>query len=201
MASADVSGKTLAGAADPGVRGAGRALRRARSIWCSCRSCSTSATTRRRRQRPGGRSPRTARSSPAPGCRSSRVRSARRRGTTDLVRYAFLTLRGYLQGGIISAHIADIIDDAVPRRLLVEGVAAAIQSEAERRGIEISRALSGARARPCSPRRRAGPTGRCGWARRCGCDPSPRSSKSEMSGQLASASAVARALPVMSRSP
>ncbi len=57
---------------------------------------------------------------------------------TDLVRYAFLTLRGYLQGGIISAHIADTADDTVPRRLLIQGVAAAIAAEAGRRGIEIS---------------------------------------------------------------
>lgn len=56
---------------------------------------------------------------------------------TDLVRFAFLTLRGYLQGGIISAHIADLTDDTVPRRLLIEGVAAAIQAEAERRGIPV----------------------------------------------------------------
>jgi AcrR family transcriptional regulator len=57
---------------------------------------------------------------------------------TDLVRFAFLTLRGYLQGGIISAHIADMTDDTVPRRMLVEGVAAAIRAEAERRAITIS---------------------------------------------------------------
>jgi AcrR family transcriptional regulator len=57
---------------------------------------------------------------------------------TELVRYAFLTLRGYLQGGIISAHIADKPDDTVPRRLLIEGVAAAIRNEAERRGVRIS---------------------------------------------------------------
>jgi hypothetical protein len=56
---------------------------------------------------------------------------------TDLVRYAFLTLRGYLQGGIISAHIADMTDDTVPRRLLIEGVAAAIEAEARSQGIEI----------------------------------------------------------------
>jgi AcrR family transcriptional regulator len=56
----------------------------------------------------------------------------------DLVRYAFLTLRGYLQGGIISAHIANLTDDTVPRRLLIEGVAAAIQTEAKRQGFEIS---------------------------------------------------------------
>jgi hypothetical protein len=56
---------------------------------------------------------------------------------TDLVRYAFLALRGYLQGGIIAAHIADMTDDTVPRRLLIEGVADAIQAEAGRRGIEL----------------------------------------------------------------
>ncbi len=57
---------------------------------------------------------------------------------TDLVRFAFLTLRGYLQGGIISAHISAPMDDTVPRRMLIEGVASAIQAEAARRGISIS---------------------------------------------------------------
>src|SRR5204863_9371264 len=37
----------------------------------------------------------------------------------DLVRYAFLTLRGYLQGRVIAASIADVGGDAVDRELLV----------------------------------------------------------------------------------
>jgi AcrR family transcriptional regulator len=54
---------------------------------------------------------------------------------SDLVRYAFLTMRGYLQGDMISSRIAATIDDTVQRRLLVAGVAAAIRQEAEARGI------------------------------------------------------------------
>ncbi len=55
----------------------------------------------------------------------------------DLVRYAFLTLRGYLQGGMISARISTTSDDSVPRRLLVTGIAAAIRQEAQARGLTI----------------------------------------------------------------
>jgi len=51
----------------------------------------------------------------------------------NLVRYAFSTLRGYLTGGLIAAHIADTADDSIQRRLLVEGVAAAVRGEAGRR--------------------------------------------------------------------
>jgi AcrR family transcriptional regulator len=50
-----------------------------------------------------------------------------------IVRYAFSTLRGYLTGQLVASHIADTSDDTVPRRLLVEGVAAAIRSETARR--------------------------------------------------------------------
>ena len=55
----------------------------------------------------------------------------------DLVRYAFETLRGYLAGNIIASSIAERSDDTVPRDLLVRGVAAAMTTEAERRGIAI----------------------------------------------------------------
>lgn len=55
----------------------------------------------------------------------------------DLVRYAFLTMRGYLQGGMISSRIADITDDTVPRRLLIAGIAAAIRQEAQLRGMDV----------------------------------------------------------------
>jgi AcrR family transcriptional regulator len=51
----------------------------------------------------------------------------------DLVRYAFSTLRGYLTGHVIASRIADMADDTVQRRLLVEGVAAAIQAETDQR--------------------------------------------------------------------
>lgn len=56
----------------------------------------------------------------------------------DLVKYAFLTLRGYLQGGLISSRIADTADDTVQRRLLVRGVAAAIREQARSQGIHLS---------------------------------------------------------------
>lgn len=55
----------------------------------------------------------------------------------DLVIYAFSTLRGYLGGNIIASSISEQQDDAVPRDLLVRGVAAAITDEAARRGITI----------------------------------------------------------------
>jgi len=55
----------------------------------------------------------------------------------DLLRYAFLTLRGYLSGSLIASSIAEVGDDTVPRALLVEGVAAAIRAEAGRRGITV----------------------------------------------------------------
>ncbi len=50
-----------------------------------------------------------------------------------IVRYAFSVLRGYLTGQLIASHIADTSDDTVPRRLLVEGVAAAVRAETARR--------------------------------------------------------------------
>ena len=56
----------------------------------------------------------------------------------DLVRYAFATLRGYLQGSLISSSITEIADDTSERELLVRGVAAAILAEAERRGVSVS---------------------------------------------------------------
>jgi AcrR family transcriptional regulator len=56
---------------------------------------------------------------------------------SDLVRYAFLTLRGYLTGNLIASSIADTKDDRVQRKLLVRGVATAITSEAKRRGVPL----------------------------------------------------------------
>ncbi len=58
-------------------------------------------------------------------------------GEGDLLRYAFLTLRGYLSGSLIASSIADTADDTVPRALLVQGVAAAIRAEAARRAIPV----------------------------------------------------------------
>ena len=55
----------------------------------------------------------------------------------ELVRYAFLTIRGYLQGGMISSRIADTPDDTIPRQLLVRGVAASVRSEAKARGLVL----------------------------------------------------------------
>jgi hypothetical protein len=55
----------------------------------------------------------------------------------DLVRYAFGTLRGYLQGRLIASSIADCSDDRAERELLIRGVASAITSEAARRGVSI----------------------------------------------------------------
>jgi AcrR family transcriptional regulator len=56
----------------------------------------------------------------------------------DLVRYAFSTLRGYLQGSLIASSIAELADDTIERELLVRGVAAAITSEAARRGVSVN---------------------------------------------------------------
>jgi AcrR family transcriptional regulator len=53
----------------------------------------------------------------------------------DLIRYAFVTFRWYLTGTLIASRLADAGDDVVPRRLLVEGVAAAIRAESARRGL------------------------------------------------------------------
>jgi len=58
-------------------------------------------------------------------------------GEEDLVRYAFTTLRGYLQGGLIARSIAETRSDRVPRELLVRGVAAAVRSESAARGIPL----------------------------------------------------------------
>jgi len=54
-----------------------------------------------------------------------------------LVRYAFVTLRGYLIGNLIASNITQTGDDAELRELLVRGVAAAIRERAEARGLEL----------------------------------------------------------------
>jgi AcrR family transcriptional regulator len=58
-------------------------------------------------------------------------------GEEDLVRYAFTTLRGYVQGNLIARSIAETRSDRVPRELLVRGVAAAVRAEAAARGIAL----------------------------------------------------------------
>ncbi|MCU1484765.1 MAG: regulatory protein TetR [Actinomycetia bacterium] len=56
----------------------------------------------------------------------------------ELVRYAFLALRGYLMGNVVSTNVADTADDTVVRGLLVRGVAEALRSEAARRGLALA---------------------------------------------------------------
>ena len=58
-------------------------------------------------------------------------------GETDLVVYAFTTLRAYIQARLIAASIADTAGDSVPRALLVRGIAAAIREAADQRGIPL----------------------------------------------------------------
>ncbi len=55
----------------------------------------------------------------------------------DLVRYAFLTLRGYLAGELIGTTVAGTRPNPELRHLLVAGVAATIRSEATRRGLAV----------------------------------------------------------------
>jgi AcrR family transcriptional regulator len=55
----------------------------------------------------------------------------------DLVRYAFTTLRGYIVGTVIARSIAETRSDHVQRDLLVGGVAAAVRTEASKRGITL----------------------------------------------------------------
>ena len=54
-----------------------------------------------------------------------------------LVRYAFVTLRGYLTGNLIASNIADTTDDHELRVLLVEGVACAVRKRAAARGLKV----------------------------------------------------------------
>lgn len=55
----------------------------------------------------------------------------------ELVRYAFSALRGYLVGHVVSSSIAETADDGTQRELLVHGVAAAVRSAAQRRGVGV----------------------------------------------------------------
>jgi hypothetical protein len=54
-----------------------------------------------------------------------------------LVRYAFVTLRGYLTGNLIASNITDTSDDHELRELLVQGVACAIRKRAAQRGLKV----------------------------------------------------------------
>ncbi len=56
-------------------------------------------------------------------------------GDADLVRFAFRALRNQLVGDLIDGRFRPATGDALQRRLLVEGVAAAIRAEAGRRGL------------------------------------------------------------------
>jgi AcrR family transcriptional regulator len=54
-----------------------------------------------------------------------------------LVRYAFVTLRGYLTGNLIASNITDTSDDEDLRELLVQGVASAIRRRAAQCGLRV----------------------------------------------------------------
>jgi AcrR family transcriptional regulator len=55
----------------------------------------------------------------------------------ELVRYAFLTLRGYLTGQLISSSITQIAPDGATRHLLVRGMAGMIAEQAAERGMDV----------------------------------------------------------------
>ncbi len=55
----------------------------------------------------------------------------------DLVRYAFMAMRGYLLGILISQRLTPTRSDAHQRELLVRGVAASVRAEAATRGIVV----------------------------------------------------------------
>jgi len=55
-----------------------------------------------------------------------------------LVRYAFVTLRGYLTGNLIAASIAETAADHELRELLIDGVACAIRMRARAQGFVVS---------------------------------------------------------------
>ena len=56
----------------------------------------------------------------------------------ELVEYAFLTLRGYLMGNMLTAAYATASDKRTTRDLLVRGIACAIAERAAERGIALS---------------------------------------------------------------
>jgi AcrR family transcriptional regulator len=55
-----------------------------------------------------------------------------------LVRFAFVTLRGFLTGNLVATHIAQIRSDRAVRELLIRGVACAIRERAAERGIRLA---------------------------------------------------------------
>ncbi|MBV8949487.1 MAG: TetR/AcrR family transcriptional regulator [Actinobacteria bacterium] len=54
-----------------------------------------------------------------------------------LVKFAFVTLRGYLTGNLVASHIAHTGDDRKVREMLVRGVACAIRERAAERGLSL----------------------------------------------------------------
>ena len=60
----------------------------------------------------------------------------------DLVRYAFLTIRGYLSGGTMAARLAPQRPDGAIRTLLLRGVACAIRERAAEAGLGIGDPVS-----------------------------------------------------------
>jgi AcrR family transcriptional regulator len=68
----------------------------------------------------------------------------------DLVRFAFMTLRGYLISDLVASRFTKAAADKLQRKLLVHGVAAAVREEARARSIDVDRPLP-----PGHPGRRA----------------------------------------------
>jgi AcrR family transcriptional regulator len=58
-------------------------------------------------------------------------------GDETLVRYAFLTIRGYLSAGTMAARLAPQRPDATTRTLLMRGVACAIRERAAEARLEV----------------------------------------------------------------
>jgi AcrR family transcriptional regulator len=58
----------------------------------------------------------------------------------EMVSYAFSTIRGYLVAELVARSFGRARPDAGERRLLVEGVAASLRAEADRRGLSWGRA-------------------------------------------------------------
>jgi AcrR family transcriptional regulator len=52
----------------------------------------------------------------------------------ELLRFAFLTMRGHLMGSVLASSVSDPADDSGVRALLIQGVAAALRAEGAQRG-------------------------------------------------------------------
>lgn len=57
---------------------------------------------------------------------------------TQLVRYAFSTLRGYLTGNLIATSIAEMPDHSAEQDMLIRGVACAIRQRAAEQGLSVA---------------------------------------------------------------